>query len=85
MMALLCMTVDQASMQIQICVRSNWQWQVKQVLGPFDFHTTKGVRALKWLSNRKHLLTYGFGNGELGLVEFHSVYTTSMKSFNHKN
>lgn len=29
MLALLCMTEDQQEMSILICVRSNWQWQVK--------------------------------------------------------
>lgn len=29
MLALLCITEDKKSMSVLICVRSNWQWQVK--------------------------------------------------------
>jgi hypothetical protein len=72
-------------MSILICVRSNWQWHVKQQITNFDFATTKGVRALKWMSNKKQQLFYANGVGEFGFIDFNFIYTTSLKSFNHKH
>jgi hypothetical protein len=63
LLALLCMSEDATSMSILICMRSNWQWHVKQKLGNFDFATTKGIRALKWMSNKKQQLFYANGTG----------------------
>lgn len=84
LLALLCMSSDKNSMSILICVRSNWQWQVKQKIGPLDFTETKGVRALRWMNNKKQQLFYCDGKGVCCFTEFHFNYTTSLKSYNQK-
>lgn len=50
LMALLCISDDQSQVSILVCARSNWQWQVKQKLGPLDFKETNGIWALKWMT-----------------------------------
>jgi len=53
LLALLCMDNARTEMSVLICVRSNWKWQVKQKVGPFNFAETKGIRALRWMTGRK--------------------------------
>ena len=85
MLALLCMSSDHKTMTILICARSNWQWQVKQQIANLDFATTKGVRALKWMMNKKQQLFYVDGSGEFCFIDYHFAYKSSLKSFNHKD
>lgn len=63
LLALLCLRDDQSEMQILICVRSNWDWQIKQRIDHIDFQKTKGIRALQWMMNKKQqlLLVNGIG------------------------
>lgn len=79
MLALLCMSSDHKSMTILICSRSNWQWQVKQQVSNLDFAATKGVRALKWMMNKKQQLFYVDGSGHYCFVEYNFSYMSSLK------
>lgn len=81
----MCMADDSKSMSILICMRSNWQWQVKQKIGPFDFAETKGIRAMQWMANKKQQLFFSTGSGMITYIDFHFLYDTSLKSFNQKN
>jgi len=84
LLALLCMKDDQSEMSILICVRSNWDWQIKQRIDHINFQATKGIRALQWLMNKKQQLLYVNGVGQFTFIDFHFDYTTSVKSFNHR-
>ena len=53
LLALLCLSDDHKTMSIFILHRSNWKWQVKQKIGLIPFASTKGIRAMFWLRNKK--------------------------------
>ena len=71
-------------MQILICARSNYQWQVKQQIAGLSFEQTKGVRALQWIQSKKNQLFYLDGKGKFSFVEFNFNQATSLMSFNHQ-
>lgn len=46
---------------------------------------TLGIRAIQWMLNKNEQLFYIDGKGNYTFIDFYFDYTTSMKSFNHKN
>ena len=47
--------------------------------------TSKGIRALKWMFNKKQQLFYTDGCGNYCFLDLNFAYKSSVKSFNHKN